>query len=633
MCGIAGLIEFAAGNASDSRQALERMAKTLAHRGPDESGAWTGETGSGRVGLASRRLRVVDLVTGQQPLTNENGTVRLIANAEIYNAPALRAELTERGHVFTSRTDIEVILHAYEEYGRACLERLEGMFAFALWDGSRRRLLLARDRFGEKPLYYARLPRGLVFASEQKALLVHPEVSRDLDFDSVARYLAYEYVPSPHAIFRAVRKLPPAHFLEIDATGDEIGRYWTPPRPALDGPGFREAADEVRTRLRASVEQRIVCDVPWGTLLSGGVDSSLITALAVRASATPVKTFAIGFEESSYDERRHAAEVAQLLGTEHHEVVLRPADAATLVREVATIFDEPFADASSLPALLLSRLARAQVTVVLSGDGGDELFCGYPTQTAHVAAEIFRRLPTRAQRLIAKAADRLPTSHAYLSFDFALRRFVSDAARPAPERHLRWMGGFSPEVRMRVLTPDAQSAIALPDPYTQAYEALERWGSGTPSDVATFLDLVLYLAEDNLVQVDRASMSTALEVRAPFLDRSLAEYALRLPTNLRRGLWRTKPLLRRAAHGLLPASIIRRPKHGFGVPTGSWLRDGLRSLALELLDPNRLRRQGIFDAACVSGLLDRHLSGTANHRKELWTLLMFQLWADAYLGA
>jgi asparagine synthase (glutamine-hydrolysing) len=325
--------------------------------------------------------------------------------------------------------------------------------------------------------------------------------------------------------------------------------------------------------------------------------------------------------------------VARALGTEHYDTLLRARDAAPLLHDVARIFDEPFADASSLPAVLVSRLAREHVTVVLSGDGGDELFCGYPTHTAHAVAEIYGRLPARLRRLLTASAERLPASHAYLSFDFVLRRFLRDAARPAPERHLRWMAGFSPEDRVGVLAPEVCSTIALRDPYAEAYRALDEWDARSPGDVATFLDLIYYLAEDNLVQVDRASMSTALEVRAPFLDRGLAEYALRLPARLRSGIWKTKPLLRRAAHGLLPAAIVRRPKHGFGVPTGSWLRGGLRDLTLEMLDPPRLRRQGIFDSASVTRLLSRHLAGVANHRKELWSLLMFQLWAQSYLGA
>ena len=628
MCGIVAILEVGRAG-SVSRGLLDRMAQAIAHRGPDEQGLWV----EGPIGLAAQRLRVVDLATGQQPLANEDGSIRLVANGEIYNADALRRALLAAGHRFASRTDTEVILHAYEDDGPACLDRLEGMFAFALWDGPRRRLVLARDRFGEKPLYYARLPHAFLLASELKALLVHPDVSRELDSRALVHYLAHEYVPAPHAIFRAVRKLPPAHYMTVEADGTEtIDRYWAPPRPTGPAPPAPEAAEEVVGRLRRSVASRVLCDVPWGCLLSGGIDSSLVTALAAEASSAPVKTFAIGFDEPTYDERRYAAAAARRFGTEHHETVVRGEDAAALLPEVARVFDEPFADASSLPAVLLSRLAREQVTVVLSGDGGDELFCGYPTQTAHRAAEAYRRLPRLARRAVAAAAERLPTSHRYMSFDFALRRFLRDAARPAVERHLRWMGSFPPEGQARLLAAEAQREARLADPYATAREAVAAWGPETASDVATALDLLFYLADDNLVQADRASMSVALEVRAPFLDRAVAEYALRLPAVLRRGLWRTKPLLRRAARSLLPAPIWRRPKHGFGVPTGAWLRGPLRQLAVELLEPGRLRRQGLFDPPYVSALLDRHLRGVANHRKELWTLLMFELWAGAYLG-
>ena len=628
MCGIAGILEFAF-RSRPSRAVLDAMSAAIAHRGPDERGVWTDEG----IALAARRLRVVDLVSGQQPLTNEDGSLHLVANGEIYNADELRDDLRARGHVFTSRTDIEVILHAYEEEGPSCLGRLEGMFAFALWDAARRRLLIARDRFGEKPLYYARLARSFIFASELKALLVHPDVSRELDWVALAQYLTHEYVPSPHAIFRAARKLLPAHAMTISLDGTETTtRYWAPPVQSTMKLPRKGAADDVIELLRRSIRQRTVCDVPWGTFLSGGLDSSLVTALAASHTSRPVKTFAVGFEEPTYDERRGAASVARMVGTDHHEIILRAADAAELLPEAARIFDEPFADPTVLPAVLLSRLARRYVTVVLSGDGGDELFCGYPTQTAHLVAELYRHLPAFLRRTVTFAGDRLPVSHRYLSLDFAVRRFLRDAARPAAERHLRWMGSFAPETLRSVLLPEVYAQIGTADPYADVYDRLAALRPRSASDVATALDLILYLAEDNLVQNDRASMSAALEVRNPFLDRRLAEYVLGLPADTRRGIWRTKPLLRRAARGVLPSRVRRRPKHGFGVPTGAWLAHDLKGLANDLLAPERIRRQGIFDVSYVQRLWARHSSGLANHRKELWTLLMFQLWSSIYCG-
>jgi asparagine synthase (glutamine-hydrolysing) len=557
-----------------------------------------------------------------------------VANAEIYNADELRDGLRRRGHRFTTRTDTEVILHAYEELGIACLERLQGMFAFALWDGRRRRLVLARAPFGEKPLYYARLPQSFLFASEVKALLRHPGVSRELDWTALARYLTHEYVPSPHGIFRGVRKLPPAHWMAVEADGTEsVGRHWTPPRPRDTRTTTLEAAARVLDLLRASVRREVAREVPWGTFLSGGLDSSLVTALAVAESPRRVKTFAIGFVEPSYDERAAASNVAARLGTDHHEIVLRPTDARELLPEVARIFDEPFADATALPAVLLSRLARRHVTVALSGDGGDELFCGYPTQRAHTAAELYRRLPSICQRALGRGAAWLPTSHRYLSFDFALRRFLRDAARPPLDRHLRWMGGFAPETLRTLLTADALGQVGDAGSAGEADARIAGFAASSAKEIATALDVMLYLCEDNLVQADRSSMSTALEVRAPFLDRGLAEYALGLAHRTRAGVWRTKPLLRRAASAVLPARVTRQRKHGFGVPTGAWIRGELRDLVTDALAPDHLRRQGIFDASYVSGLLHDHLRGTANHRMEIWTLFMFQLWASAYLGA
>jgi asparagine synthase (glutamine-hydrolysing) len=631
MCGIAGSLSFHGQNDTPSA-VLYAMGQALRHRGPDECGVWS----AGAVGLVAQRLCVVDLVTGRQPLVSRDGSLRLIANGEIYNADVLREQLRTRGHIFTTQTDIEVILHAYAERGRDCVEELEGMFAFAVWDEPRRCLFLARDRCGEKPLYYALSPYGLLFASEPKALLMHPRISRELDWTALAGFLAYGYVPWPRAIFRAMRKLPAAHWLEVTTEGAQrLQRYWQPPCPPTavsTRQDAEEMAEEVLARLRASVHRRTKCDVPWGAFLSGGIDSSLVTALATEVTAAPVKTFAIGFEPPSYDERAHAASVAQALGTNHHELVMTSADARSLLPEAARIFDEPFADASSLPAILLSRLARPHITVALSGDGGDELFCGYPTQTAHVIAELYRRLPHGLRRRLTAAAAHLPSSQAYLSWDFALRRFLRDAARAPAERHLRWMGHFPPESLAGLLTPHVRSEAGELAPYADAYAWLEQWKPVHISDIATGLDLMFYLTDDNLVQADRASMSASLEVRAPFLDRALIEYAFSLPAASRRGLWRTKPLLRRAARALLPQSIVRRPKHGFGVPVGAWLRTDLKELARDTLAPMRLQRQGIFNPAPVAALLQRHLEGVANHAKELWTLVVFQLWALAYLG-
>jgi asparagine synthase (glutamine-hydrolysing) len=628
MCGIAGILSTGGGG-NLRRDLLEMMGLQLAHRGPDEQVAWVG----GSVGLTARRLKIVDLTGGQQPLVSEDGAVRLVANGEIYNAPELRRELEARGHAFASHTDIEVIVHAYEEEGTACLERLDGMFAIALWDSRLRRLLLARDRFGEKPLYVARGRHVTLFASELKALLVHPDVSRSIDWNAFVDYLLWEYVPAPRAIFRDIRKIPPGHWLVVDADGREtLQRYWAPPAPCDAVTRSEDVAERVLSLLRNSVRQRVVCDVPWGTFLSGGIDSGLLTALAVEITAGPVKTFAIGFEEATYDERSEAAQLARALGTEHHEIVLRSSDAVDLLPEVARIFDEPFADPSTLPALLLSRFAREHVTMTLSGEGGDELFGGYPTQRAHHVADLYRRIPAPLRGGVERFAKALPVSHRYLSWDFAVRRFLDGAAEAPLERHMRWMGSFVPERLDALLTRDARAAVNGVDPYAEARAMVAALHPKNSSDVATALDLHFYLADDNLTQADRASMAVSLEIRSPFLDRQLAEFVLALPRRLRCGWWETKPLLRAVARRVLPRNVARRPKHGFGVPTGQWLRTELRGMALDYLSPERLRKQGLFDPARVSIMIDRHLAGVANHRKELWTLLMFQLWASTYCG-
>jgi asparagine synthase (glutamine-hydrolysing) len=617
VCGICGIVQ------RDRRvqpATLELMAGALRHRGPDDEGYHV--TRSSRpvsVGLGFRRLAIIDLDTGSQPMTNEDGSLWLVYNGEIYNHRELRSELEARGHRFATRADTEVILHLYEELGTRCVERLNGMFAFALWDEPNRTLVLARDRFGKKPLYYAETRSGLIFGSELDALLEHPDCPRELDHDALAHYLAFEYVPEPESILAGVRKVPAAHVLTWRDGAISTERYWR--MSFADGPeaGEEECVDRFRQLFRAAVERRLLSDVPLGAFLSGGIDSSSVVA-AMTELGGDVKTFSIGFHEPSFDESAHARSVARFLGTDHHEEVFTAETMLDLLPEVVRALDEPFADPSVLPTYLLSRFAREHVTVALGGDGGDELLAGYPTFSADRLARLYRLPRGVHERVVVPAADRLPVSTANFSTEFKLKRFLRGITFDGDVRHAAWLGSFTP----------AELDELLAEPAADPYAGLRRLAAEAPGRdrVERLISIYAetYLRDDILVKVDRASMACSLEVRAPFLDVELVEFLGRVPSSLKlRGLG-TKRLLRLAMHGTLPPAILERPKKGFGIPVSAWLRDGLRELLEDELSPARLRAQGLFRPEPVERLVREHLAGRRDHRKALWTLLMFQLW-------
>lgn len=600
------------------------MASRLVHRGPDQEGFYLGEG----TGLGIRRLSIVDLKGGSQPLQDEQGRYHLVYNGEIYNHRELRRELKERGHRFASRCDGEVIVHLYEEEGPRCLERLNGMFALALWDRKARRLLLARDRIGIKPLHYWEAPGRLVFASELKALLAHPEVPRVLDRAALDRYLSFEYVPAPDTIFAGVHKLPPAHYLVWEEGRSRRHRYWSVeylPDPSRSRRDWEEALLE---ELRASVRRRLMSDVPLGAFLSGGLDSSTVVALMAEEAAGPVKTFCIGFDEASFDESGHARRVAQHLGTRHHEQILSPQQVLQLIPSVWEFLDEPLGDASIIPTLLLARFAREHVKVSLSGDGGDELLAGYPTYAAAHLAEALRRAPAPVRTALRAAAARLPVSTANWSFDFRLKRFAERLLYPPEERNLLWVGSFSPEEKGRIYGPELRGIS--PASTFAPLERLERKGHLT--NRLLYLDLHFYLADDLLVKLDRASMAASLEARVPFLDHRLVELLARVPPELKLQGLRTKALLRSAMRGRLPAGILRRPKKGFGIPVARWLKGPLRPWIEDLLSQEEMARDGLFEPAGVQALLQEHLAGKRDHRKLLWTLASFVMWRRRWLG-
>jgi len=625
MCGIAGFV--AVGRRDDDRATVRRMTDSLRHRGPDDEGWYVDDYAA----LGVRRLRVIDLHTGRQPIANEDATVWVVFNGEIYNYRALRTRLEERGHRFRSASDTEVLVHAYEEYGEDCVFYLDGMFAFAVWDAARRTLFLARDRMGEKPLYYYCGPEAFVFGSELRALLAHPAVPRELSVESLASYLAYEYVPAPHAMLAGVAKLPPAHFLTLGPGGKpRIVRYWDLTFSADDSADERQWTTQLRAQLETSVRTRLVSDVPLGMFLSGGVDSSAVVAIATRLSGgRPLKTFSLGFAEPSYDERPYARLVAAHCGTDHTEVVFSADDTRRLFDDVGGLLDEPLVDGSFLPIYALSRAAREAVTVVLSGDGGDELFCGYPTFVAERPVRWVRSLPGWMQRLAASAANRLPPSTRYGSVEFLLKQFFRGLPYGPEVRTQILLGGFTAVDRL--LSPALRAAAQGFDPYAELAQSIGEVPGLTPLDRLIYQHCKYYLAEQNLVTVDRASMACGLEVRAPFLDPALVDLAGHIPGPLKLRGWTTKYILKAAVRDLVPGTVLRRRKQGFGVPLGPWLRGPLRSILQERLAPERVANVGLLDPKMTTRLVAEHVEGRADHRKILWALLMLDAWREHYL--
>jgi asparagine synthase (glutamine-hydrolysing) len=630
MCGITGWanLDSHAPPPDGARDLLHAMCERMIHRGPDSEGLFV-TTGAA---LGMRRLAIIDLVTGEQPVFNEDKSVSVILNGEIYNYRELRAMLQKRGHAFRSASDTEVLPHLYEEFGDAMVRELNGMFAFALWDSRRRRLLIARDRFGEKPLYWGVFDNTLLFASEPKVLLAHPAVRPSLNLNALRQYLSFDYVPAPLSIYEGINKLPAAHKLTLENGRVNVERYWQLSyKTAEPVPSENEAAEQLRELLADAVRMRLVSDVPLGVLLSGGVDSSTVAALAVRASSEAVKTFSISFAESSFDESAYARGVAKFLGTDHHEERLSANLAANLVSEIGAWMDEPFSDPSLVPTYLLSRFTRKHVTVALGGDGGDELFAGYQMYAGHRWAEVYKRFPTVVRRgLIEPVVKLLPVKTKNLSFDYKALRFVTGTKYDTVTRHHVWFGSFTPEEQQQLLTPEALAA-SDGEIYADARAIAEECNSDDLVTQMQSVDTRLYLAEDILTKVDRASMAVSLEVRAPFLDPRVAEFAASLPCNYKlRGL-KTKYILKKAVHELLPAFVTRRGKKGFGVPVAEWLKVKLRPLARDLLSPERVRRAGVFNPDFVARLQDEHERGVANHRKLLWTLLMFELWHESFV--
>jgi asparagine synthase (glutamine-hydrolysing) len=626
MCGIVGIVESDLARPVPPEE-LARMVRMLHHRGPDEEGSVT----LGGVGLGMRRLSIVDLAGGQQPFSNELDTVQLVANGEIYNFAELRRQLETEGHSFRSRSDIEVLVHAYEQWGEGFLTRLRGMFALALWDGRTRTLLAARDRAGEKPLYWTLTPRGLLLASEVKALLVRPDVARELDPEAIDQFLTYEYVIAPRTILKNVQKLPAGHYLLYRDGEVSVHRYWDAASVPVRQWNADDAAAALRQALNRAVVGQMMADVPLGAFLSGGIDSSAIVAFMSQASLQPINTFSIGFEANTYNELPYAREVAALFKTNHRERTVTP-NLTELFERLIVHLDEPFADVSIFPTFLVSQLAREHVKVALSGDGGDELFGGYDAYEAQRIAASMPRVGNRMLPVLAAVTAALPPTEKKKGFVNKLKRFAEGAIQaPDDLGHYRWMVYLSARAKRRLYSATLQSALRSSDVYRPVREALARCGGDDLLNRQLYTDLSLYLADDILVKVDRMSMATSLETRAPFLDAEVMELAFSMPGDLKIRGGERKWVLKQAMRGVLPERILTRSKEGFSIPMKNWLRHELQPLMRDLLSPSRMRARGLFDPDEVTRLVDAHVAGRQNYAHTLFSLMVFERWCEGHL--
>jgi len=638
MCGIAGFV------GEGSRQALENMTRALSYRGPDGEGYFFAESAQGvpgtAVALGHRRLSIIDLAGGAQPIYNEDRSVLVVFNGEIYNFRALRSQL-EKSHTFVTRSDTEVIVHLYEEKGAECVKDLEGMFAFALWDANAQRLLLARDRFGEKPLYYGMFGSTFLFGSELKALLAHPAMKKEIDPNALEKYFHFEYVPAPHTIFKNVYKLEAAHYLVFQNGMHTDHEYWN----IIDGSGNSEhsmrnanAGEVMRdldTKLSEAVGRMLVADVPLGVFLSGGIDSSTVAYYAQQQATERIRTFSIGFEEASFDESAYAQKVADRIGSDHHRKVIGPRELMDIIPKAYALLDEPMADPSLVPTYALSRFARDQVTVALGGDGSDELFMGYQTFQALWLSRFYEWVPRFLRKhAILPLVNALPASFSYLSTDFLLKKFVNDFDLPPAIRNQVWIGAFGASELSELFSGDVAQSLTE--------DITRHAGRAGKLDMFQQLSYVYtkqFLQDYVITKVDRASMFNSLEVRAPFLDPALAAFVFSLPWQLkihRRSqrfpfLPDTKYILKKLMAERLGKDIVYRSKQGFQPPVARWLARDLTHLVDHHLSPERLQKDGLFNVAYVSRLLKDHRAHKVDHRKKLWTLLVFQMWKENFL--
>jgi asparagine synthase (glutamine-hydrolysing) len=620
MCGIAGFINRESlPDERESKATLVRMCHAIRHRGPDDQGILV-EPG---VALGMRRLSIIDLAGGRQPISGEDGSITVVFNGEIYNYRELQDLLEARGHRFQTQSDTEAIVHAYEEFGPACVEQFRGMFAFAVWDSGAARLFLARDRVGKKPLYYTLTSRRtLVFGSELKSLFEHPEVVREIDYEALDAYLAFGYVPDPLTIFKGIHKLPPGHHLSFAGGQVSIAPYWDFSFEPFKTGRKEEYLEELRALLDEAVSVRLISDVPLGAFLSGGIDSSAVVGLMARHSSRPVKTFSIGFNEDTFDELKYARVTAKQFGTDHHEFIVTP-DVCQVVDDLVWHLDEPFADPSVIPTYLVSKLARRHVTVALSGDGGDELFAGYTRYVTHRRRDMFSTLPGMARRLFRPLSRSLP--HGAMG-----RNYLYNVSLDPLDRYIDSLSVFTGLGKDALYSPDLKRQLA--GRVTAAGRFQEhawRVKTGERLDALLYLDSKTYLPGDILTKVDRMSMAVSLEARAPLLGHKLIEFVTRIPASMKVNGLETKRIFKSAVQGLVPEAILNRPKQGFGLPLQQWINQELRDYIRDTLTDRKTRERGYFNPGYVDLLFDEHSRNRRDHSKPLWTLFMLELWHRA----
>ncbi len=628
MCGICGKVYHAVDKKAD-KALIKKMSSVLTHRGPDDEGFYIKDN----VGLAHRRLSIIDLTSaGHQPMSNEDGSIWIVFNGEIYNFLDLRDELIKKGHCFTSKTDTETIIHLYEEKGVECVHDLRGMFAFAIWDENKKRLLIARDRAGKKPLVYYQNDEGLLFASEIKSLLMDPSIKKDVDYNALHHFLTYQYTPSPLTSFAGIKKLPPAHILIYERGNIVLKRYWNLSyQKKLELPSLKDYGEKFRDVFQEAVRIRLRSDVPLGAFLSGGIDSSLVVAVMSGLMNQPVKTFSIGFEEESYDETKYARIIAKKYKTDHHEFVVKP-DAIDILPKLVWHYNEPFADSSAIPTYYVSKMTRDYVTVALNGDGGDESFAGYERYLADKLADYYRFVPNfLRERIIRKAVDLLPYSTNRRSFLRRLKRFVKGISEIPERRYVRWICFFDNEMKNELYTSSFKELTKGIDSVDLTVNWYKKADAEKFIDKTLFVDVMSYLPEDLLVKVDIASMANSLEARSPFLDHKVMEFAASLPADLKLRGMETKYLLKHTLSDIVPKEILHRKKMGFGVPIDVWFRNDLKEMAYDLLLDKKCTERGYFKKEVVKKLLDEHVSEQYDHSYRIWALLFMELWHKMFI--
>jgi asparagine synthase (glutamine-hydrolysing) len=626
MCGIVGFVNNG-GRAAD-RGVLEGMNRCIEHRGPDEDGFYVNEN----VGLAMRRLAIIDLAGGQQPIPNEDRTKWIVFNGEIYNYRELREGLIARGHKLYTNSDTEAIVHLYDEYGVDFLQHLRGMFAIAIWDDVDKSLFLARDRVGKKPILYSHQPNGdLIFGSEFTALLKHPSVGREVDHAAIDSYMSYLCVPAPQTAFKQIRKLEPGHWLKWKVGEIETRRYWLPDFSKKIKISETEAIEETTRILRESTKMRMISEVPLGAFLSGGVDSSAVVALMAEASSTPVKTFSIGFEEQDFSELKYAKLVANHVGAEYNEFIVRP-NALEVLPTLVEHYGEPYADSSAIPTYYVARETRKHVTVALNGDGGDESFAGYERYMAMEIAEHYKRIPSAVRRaLIEGPINMLPSSEMKKSRVRDVQRFFTSANEDVLPRYHRWMSTFKPAVRAEMYTAEFKASLNGSNPAGVLGQWFEKAKGLGVLDSTLLADQMTYLPNDLLVKVDIATMANSLEARSPFLDHKMIEFAASLPENLKMSRFRTKSLLKKVAAKLVPPEVIYRRKMGFGVPVGNWMRGEMKDFVRGVLLSETALKRGVVKPEIIQKYVSEHTNGEQDHAFQVWTLLMLELWYQRFI--